>query len=127
MTHPTRLRKRFKAVSRIVCGLSWIGVASLTLIAVPAWAEEDSSPCQGSLDALSAAYANDPATRVAFQLTYDGLKQPLPAGYTYDGSSENPWAKSNKDGADLVASVLSFYEQVCTLLPSTAAAASPVS
>ncbi len=116
MTHSTCQEKSSEALSKTARGMLLIGVALLAMFAAPAWAEENSSPCQGSLDALSAAYANDPATRVAFQLTYDRLK-PLPAGYTYDGSSENPWAKSNNDGADLVASVLSFYEQVCTLLP----------
>ena len=104
MTYSTCLQKSSKNLSNTARRMLLIGVALLALIAAPAWAEENSSPCQGSLDALSTAYANDPATRVAFQLTYDGLK-PLPAGYTYDGSSENPWGKpNNNDGADLVAS-----------------------
>ncbi|MCG8456789.1 MAG: hypothetical protein MI919_10960, partial [Holophagales bacterium] len=93
-----------------------IGLALMLWVAAPAWAEDEDSPCQGSLDALAAAYANDPATRAAFQATYYGLKR-LPPGYTYQGSAENPWKRSNKDGADLVNSVLSFYEEVCTLLP----------
>lgn len=98
-------------MTRFACGLML-----LALIAVPAWAEEGASPCQGSLDALASAYENDPATQVAFQLTYNGL-EPLPPGYTYDGSHENPWKKSNSDGADLLKSVLRFYKDVCTLLP----------
>lgn len=98
------------------CWTPWIVGALLLLIALPSWAEESPSPCQGSLDFLNAAYAEDEATRIAFQVTFDGLK-PLPSGYTYHGSAENPWRKGNQNGGDLVKSVIRFYRKVCTLLP----------
>lgn len=75
----------------------------------------EGSPCQRSLDYLAAQYDGAPATRAAFQATYDGL-QPLPAGYSYGGSDDNPWASSG-DGAGLADAVLDFYREVCTLLP----------
>lgn len=92
-----------------------IGAALLALIATAVRAEEAVSPCQDSIDALASAYASDEATRAAFQATYDGLR-PLPEGYSYNGSSENPWKRS-KDGAGLAVAVGAFYGRVCTLLP----------
>ena len=99
-------------------------IVALALLLVwipnPTWAEtnepNEPSPCQGSLDFLSAAYRDDPATRAAFQLTFERLK-PLPPGYTYHGSTDNPWRKGNQNGKDLYLSVKRFYSQVCTLLP----------
>ena len=92
-----------------------LGVALLASLAASAGAEQSASPCQDSIDALASAHATDEATRAAFQATYDGL-QPLPAGYRYHGSSENPW-KRFEDGAGLAAAVGAFYGEVCTLLP----------
>lgn len=95
----------------------------LLLLASPGPGQEPSSesgpemgpPCQGSIDFLAQAYRDDPATRAAFQAAYDGL-QPLPHGYSYGGSSENPW-KAAGDGAGLARAVGEFYAEVCTLLP----------
>ncbi|MEQ8345292.1 MAG: phosphatidylserine decarboxylase [Sneathiellaceae bacterium] len=90
--------------------------ASLALATVPDGAARAADgPCQPSLDYLAQTYAGDPATQEAFQAVYDGL-QPLPAGYRYGGSSDNPWTQSG-DGAGLAAAVGAFYAQVCTLLP----------
>jgi len=107
-TRPTTSTAPSNMLGRLV-----LGAVLLAPAAVPAGAD---SPCQGSLDALQEAYDKEPATRAAFEATYKGLRR-LPEGYTYHGSSENPWKKNNKNGADLMASVRSFYEQVCTLLP----------
>jgi len=86
------------------------------LVLLPAaGARAAGSPCQGSIDYLMDRYANDPATQAAFQATYDGL-QPLPAGYAYGGSTDNPWRTAGS-GAGLVSAVAEFYTQVCTLLP----------
>lgn len=90
-------------------------VALLILLAAPAWAAAATSPCQGSLDALKEAYTSDPATRAAFQATYDGLV-PLPAGYEYNGSNANPWQMAG-NGKGLVQAVIGFYAEVCVLLP----------
>ena len=109
MTRSTCLVKVSKASSSIPLA---IGVALLALIGAPAWG----SPCGGSLESLAEAYDGDPATQVAFQVTFDGLK-PLPPGYTYHGSSENPWKKDAANGEELLRSVLRFYSEVCTLLP----------
>ncbi|NBC33225.1 MAG: hypothetical protein GVY13_11170 [Alphaproteobacteria bacterium] len=80
-----------------------------------AQAEEAASPCAPSLDYLAEEYENDPRTRAAFDAVYDGL-QPLPPGYAYDGSTDNPWAAAGS-GEGLFAAVQEFYAEVCTLLP----------
>ena len=102
--------------SRALCKLIAM-VLLLVCIPNPTWAEDNEpSPCQGSLDFLTAAYRDDPATRAAFQLTFERLK-PLPPGYTYHGSTDNPWRKGNQNGEDLFLAVKRFYSEVCTLLP----------
>lgn len=119
MIHSTRWTKSSGKQHEDSRENSWgkvpITVALLLLIAMPVWAEGGPSPCQGSLDALRQAYETDQATRAAFQATYEGL-MPLPYGYKYHGSPENPWKKSGS-GAGLVEAVLTFYDEVCTLLP----------
>lgn len=94
----------------------WTGALLAGWIVAPAYAEEGVSPCQGSLDYLAHAYETDPATQAAFQATWEHLK-PLPPGYTYDGSSENPWKRTTANGAELEKAFEEFYRQVCTLLP----------
>lgn len=116
MPRSTRVKRNSKAFFEISRSLVVIAVLLPTFFAAPSLAEEGISPCQGSLDFLQDAYDNDPATKVAFQLTYKHLKH-LPEGYYYQGSGENPWKKGNSNGADLLASVLDFYRQVCTVLP----------
>lgn len=101
--NPLRLVRRSVWVSMSLLALSTSAVA------------KKPGPCDDSIKALRKAYKKDPATQAAFQATFDGLK-PLPAGYTYGGSSDNPWASSG-DGAGLVDAVAEFYEQVCTLVP----------
>ena len=93
-------------------------ISLLLLLACPALAAEEVSPCQGSLDMLAEAYENDPRTRAAFAATYSGLQQ-LPPGYSYDEaqSQRNPWQIHINNGEELVAGVIDFYRQVCTLLP----------
>lgn len=73
------------------------------------------SPCQKSLDYLMDSYDRDKDTQTAFQLAYDGLK-PLPSGYSYQGSTDNPW-KLAKDGKGLMLKMVDFYKDVCTTLP----------
>ena len=93
-------------------------LAALALVALPvaaASASETASPCRQSIASLEESYKTDAATREAFDAAYKGL-QPLPAGYTYGGSGENPWKKAGS-GAGLKDSMIKFYGQVCTLLP----------
>ena len=97
------------------CTLPVVALLSV-LMTGPVWAEDDTSPCQKSLDFLTVAYDSDSATRAAFEATFKGLKR-LPYGYDYHGSRENPWKKGNQNGEDLYRAVKSFYGQVCTLLP----------
>jgi phosphatidylserine decarboxylase len=92
----------------------WLFAAALVVISIGA-ARAEVSPCQGSLDYLAETYASDPATRAGFEAAYEGL-QPLPKGYAYGGSGDNPWAAAGS-GAGLAAALGDFYEQVCTLLP----------
>jgi len=115
MIHTTWLEVGSRISPKTSLGKLSIGVALFVLMAASGWAEPNVSPCQGSLDALRMSYEKDAATRAAFQTTYDGL-QPLPKGYSYEGSTDNPWKKA-KDGAGLMVSVLEFYGKVCTLLP----------
>ncbi|MEG3617175.1 phosphatidylserine decarboxylase [Magnetovibrio sp. PR-2] len=74
------------------------------------------SPCQGSLDYLDDQYAKHKPLQNAFQAAYDGLK-PLPYGYKYGGSVENPWKTQASNGKELKDAVKAFYDQVCVLLP----------
>lgn len=65
------------------------GILALSCL-VPAKISADASPCDASLQYLKAQYDSDQATRKAFDKIYFGLKD-LPAGYSYNGSSQNPW------------------------------------
>lgn len=116
MAHPTRTASdASSALKRRRAAFIFVALLVAGLVS-PILAEEDVSPCQGSLDALGEAYEADERTRAAFQATYEGLK-PLPPGYEYNGSGENPWKASSEDGAGLVRQVIGFYKEVCTLLP----------
>jgi len=95
----------------IVGGLVLLALATAATTASAA----EGSPCSPSLTYLAQQYDADAATRAAFQAAYEGL-QPLPPGYSYNGSTDNPWASAG-DGAGLYQAMSSFYEQVCTLLP----------
>ncbi|MEM8934749.1 MAG: hypothetical protein AAGE94_26370, partial [Acidobacteriota bacterium] len=96
---------------------SWIVTATPSRAEAPSCASHEwkTSPCAGSIKALADAYRNDARTRAAFEATFKGLK-PLPPGYEYHGSTDNPWTRF-QDGAGLAAGVGAFYERVCTLLP----------
>lgn len=94
--------------------VGWVPSTSLAL----ADTSDSVSPCYNSIAALRKSYATDKLTQEAFQAAYNGL-QPLPEGYSYNGSSENPWKQVSipKDGAGLAEAVADFYMDVCTLLP----------
>lgn len=93
----------------------WLAVVSLLFAAVTAVQAAETSPCAGAMAYLKQQYDADPATRAAFDAAYQGL-QPLPHGYTYGGSGDNPWQKAGS-GQGLMEAMRSFYDQVCTLLP----------
>jgi len=116
MPHSFRLMTSSKVWQKKSRGRFAIAVLVLALFAAPASAESDKSPCEGSLAFLRAAYHADEATQNAFELTFEHLK-PLPKGYYYNHSGENPWKTGNSNGEDLMNAVVEFYEQVCTLLP----------
>ncbi|MDQ0314080.1 phosphatidylserine decarboxylase [Amorphus orientalis] len=90
------------------------GVVSI-LAASTGLALANDSPCQSSLDYLSQQYDSDAATRAAFDAVYEGL-QPLPPGYAYGGSTDNPWTSAGS-GEGLAKAVGAFYREVCTLVP----------
>lgn len=94
-----------------------LGVAGLLLLFAPAGskAAPTASPCEGSLNYLTTQYANDPATRKAFDKMYEGLTD-LPQGYSYGGSAQNPW-KAAGSGAGLQQKMLEMFEKWCTALP----------
>ena len=91
-----------------------IANSSISLVAAEK-SKTANSPCQRSLDYLSNIYRSDQATRAAFDATYEQLK-PLPLGYSYSGSRNNPWKEAGT-GEGLAKAVEDFYRQVCTLLP----------
>lgn len=74
------------------------------------------SPCQASLDFLQDEYKKNEDARISFQLAYDGLRKELPDGYSYNGSTINPW-KDAGDGKGLMLKMVDFYKEVCTTLP----------
>ncbi len=94
---------------------TFAGIAVAGVVAGEAPTAAAQSPCQRSLDYLAEQVATDPATLAAFDATYQGLA-PLPPGYTYNGSADNPWATAGS-GAGLAAAVGEFYREVCLLLP----------
>ncbi|MBT6118343.1 MAG: phosphatidylserine decarboxylase [Rhodospirillaceae bacterium] len=88
--------------------------AAVLLLAWPS-AAPAASPCAGSVTYLAAQYEADGRTRAALDLVHAGL-QDLPAGYSYGGSSANPW-KAVANGADLAAALGAFFEGWCTAPP----------
>ncbi|MGE0224472.1 MAG: phosphatidylserine decarboxylase [Acetobacteraceae bacterium] len=93
----------------------FLATASMLFAAVTAAHAADPSPCADATAWLKQQYDADPATREAFDATYQGL-QPLPSGYRYGGSGDNPWKKAG-GGQGLMEAMRGFYDQVCTLLP----------
>ncbi len=93
-------------------GLFGLAFGGLPVTELAAQTANPESPCGESLTYLSESYDNDPATRAAFQAVFEGLR-PLPPGYKYNGSGDNPWA-SAEDGAGLKDAIIDFYAQVCT-------------
>ena len=116
MPHPADPRTSSEAPPRRSRYLLGIAVLLFASMAASTRAADDRSPCQDSLDFLKASYYADKATQKAFHLTFEQLK-PLPKGYYYNHSRENPWKTGNSGGEDLMKAVVEFYEQVCTLLP----------
>ncbi len=112
MTPSTR---RFESLRMPKGSLPCLAFLLVAAMAMAQGAAAEGYPCHKSIDALDAAYKADPATRAAFKATFEGL-QPLPPGYSYHGSTANPWQTSG-DGKGLVQAVMDFYRQVCTLLP----------
>lgn len=111
----TPSNRRFEKLRILQLTLQALVLLMVAALAVPEHAAADEYPCHKSIEVLAAAYEADPATQAAFQATFEGL-QPLPPGYRYNGSTTNPW-KTSGNGEGLVQAVMTFYRQVCTLLP----------
>lgn len=92
------------------------GVFILSLLLPVQLSASDDSPCAKSLKYLKDKYKNDKKTRKAFDKIYENLKCSLPKGYTYDGSSENPW-KETGSGKKLHKKMVKMFEEWCTALP----------
>ena len=90
------------------------GISSLLLfVSVQATAQK--SPCQESLQYLDDQYKSDWATRLAFDAVYEGLTD-MPAGYSYQGSSDNPWRAAGS-GKGLHTMMRDMFKTWCTALP----------
>ena len=90
------------------------GILALSCL-VPAKISADASPCDASLQYLKAQYDSDQATRKAFDKIYFGLKD-LPAGYSYNGSSQNPW-KAAGSGQGMYRMMVEMFKNWCAALP----------
>lgn len=82
---------------------------------VPAQIMADESPCGASLKYLKTQYDSDQETRKAFDKVYVGLTD-LPAGYSYNGSSKNPW-KAAGSGKGMHRMMVEMFKNWCTALP----------
>ncbi len=89
---------------------------ALLLLLVPTQLMAKDSPCGDSLRYLNAQYDLDPVTKKAFDKVYAGLVD-LPAGYSYNGSSKNPW-KAAGSGKETHKMMVKMFETWCTALPA---------
>lgn len=85
------------------------------MLLMPAQSMAKQSPCSKSLTYLQDQYKTDEATREAFDKVYAGLTD-LPAGYSYNGSSTNPW-KAAGSGKGLYKKMVKMFKTWCTALP----------
>ena len=99
-----------KAAFQVI--ISWTFTLSLCFSG-QLMAEE--SPCAASLLYLQTRYYSDQATRDAFDTVYAGLTD-LPAGYSYNGSTENPW-KAAGSGKGMHQMMIEMFKNWCTALP----------
>lgn len=88
---------------------------TLPVVALSGQALAEGSPCAGSLAYLEQHYTTDPVVRDAFDQVYAGLVD-LPAGYTYAGSSTNPW-KSAGSGKGLYLKMDELFTKWCVEPP----------
>ena len=95
-----------------VRGLLTIGLLAFSASAT---AQYTDSPCGNSLQYLQQQYAADPRTRSAFDAVYAGLVD-MPSGYTYNGSSVNPWRGAGS-GEGLFGQMVDMFTTWCTALP----------
>lgn len=90
-------------------------LAAAFLLTLAPVAARAASPCADSAAYLAAQYESDSRTQIAFNRVFGGL-QDLPAGYSYGGSSANPW-KATGSGAGLAAKMGEFFQAWCTARP----------
>ncbi|MDH5553460.1 MAG: phosphatidylserine decarboxylase, partial [Nitrosomonas sp.] len=93
---------------------AWLSF-TLLLLFVSTQLMAKGSPCGGSLQYLNTQYDLDPVTRKAFDKVYAGLTD-LPVGYSYGGSSQNPW-KAAGSGKDMHRMMVAMFKTWCTSLP----------
>ena len=105
----------FINIKKTVFRTSILRAVSLSFLLTPCLVMAKESPCNGSLNYLKTQYNNDPVTQAAFEKVYEGLTD-LPAGYSYNGSSHNPW-KAAKDGKGLYTMMGKMFKTWCTALP----------
>ncbi|MCB1825280.1 MAG: phosphatidylserine decarboxylase [Candidatus Competibacteraceae bacterium] len=91
-----------------------LGALILSLLA-PTQIMAAESPCANSLKYLQTEYDSDQATREAFDKVYAGLTD-LPAGYSYNGSAQNPW-KAAGSGQGMHRMMIEMFKSWCTVLP----------
>lgn len=106
----TNIRKTLRLLPALA-----VAALPLLLMPTPSVAAEE-SPCGGSIRFLQDQYANEPATRDAFDKIYAGLTD-LPYGYSYNHSSQNPW-KATGSGQGMHRKMMELFTQWCTALPA---------
>jgi phosphatidylserine decarboxylase len=76
---------------------------------------KEQSHCKDSLEFLKSSYESDKEVRATFDEVYRGLHE-LPVGYSYGGSSQNPW-KSVISGKGLHTKMVDMFDAWCEVLP----------
>lgn len=105
----------FMHIKEVVMNATAFGFVTLSLLFIPGQVIAKESPCDGSLKYLNAQYDSDQATRKAFDTVYAGLID-LPPGYSYQGSSQNPW-KASGSGKGMHRMMVNMFKTWCTALP----------
>ncbi len=105
-----------KIVFQLVRLTKFYSIILLASFAMMSTLEAKDDPyCSGSLEYLKTSYQSDKKVREVFDNVYKGLEN-LPVGYTYQGSSQNPWKEAGS-GKGLHKKMIEMFDTWCEALP----------